>query len=98
MTDRRVEYPDWLAEIFEIKDHDGWTGAFTEQTFPGALLNGTRVIKVAQDPSGDRTPPGQTGKVLGSIGHPQLGILYFVEWDGAPKVAVAVHQRKIRAV
>jgi hypothetical protein len=77
----------------------GWVGVFTTKTAPGALINGTRVIKVAQDPEGDRTPPGTAGRVLGSIGHPDLvGIMYFIEWDNAPKFAVGCHQRKLRAI
>ncbi len=70
----------------------GWTGAFTTEQAEGALPNGTRIEKTKSEPK-DATPGGTPGTILGSISHPGVmngAIMYFVEWDDRPKVAVGV--------
>ena len=36
--------------------------------------------------------------VLGSIGVPDLGVLYFVEWDSTPYLAIGVHENRISRI
>jgi hypothetical protein len=73
----------------QIRYEPGWTGAFTRDQAHGVeFTNGTRIEKARSEP-GDRTPVGMTGTVLGSLSHPGLGAMYFVEWDDQPRVAVA---------
>lgn len=56
--------------------------------------NGSHIVKVWSE-SGDANKVGTEGTILGSIGHPELGNLYFVEWDTMPNVAVAVMEAKL---
>ena len=79
-----------------LQRHHGYIGVFTREQYPGAWANGTRVAKIAEDKPREGTPLGTEGNVLGSIGHPELGILYFVEWDDKQHVAVAVSAWKVR--
>lgn len=75
----------------------GWTGAFTRSQMRGAIVNGRRIVKVTTE-EGDSNPVGTVGKVLGSFSHPKVSsgeLMYFVEWDVTPHVAVAVLGRKI---
>lgn len=74
----------------------GWVGNFTTHNAPGAIQAGGRIIKVAEEP-GDTTPLRTGGNVLGSMLHPQRGILYFIEWDDKPRYAVAVIAWKVGA-
>lgn len=70
--------------------HPGYTGAFTRDQAPGALPNGTRIMK-ANSEDGDGHQDGARGTVLGSISHPDVhggAVMYFIEWDARPKVAV----------
>jgi hypothetical protein len=76
------------ARLLEIGNEPGWVGAFTRQQAKGAWPNGTRVVKIAEDPSGDLSPPGSEGAVLGSVSVPERGVAYFIEWDHQPKHAV----------
>jgi len=85
---------DMSLRPYEPHAHPGWLGLFTTDEYPGALPNGTRIIKVLML-QGDAHRPGAKGTVLGSMGHPQIGIGYFVEWDDTPKTAVFVEARKI---
>jgi len=78
-----------------IKNYPGYTGAFTRRQASGAIDNGTTVVKVSED-KGDAHPLGSEGAVLGSIAAGGLGILYFIEWDATPGVAVAVAEVKVR--
>jgi hypothetical protein len=78
------------------REHPGWIGAFTRDEYPGALRNGTPVVKVTFE-RGDAHPIGTRGVVLGSVGHPEIGIGYFVEWETLPRHAVLVVSGKIRA-
>ena len=65
--------------------------------YPGAYLNGTVVRKVNSE-VGDLNPDGARGRVIGSIGHPKVGIGYFVEWDDYQDFAVLVVAAKIEPV
>jgi hypothetical protein len=75
----------------------GWIGAFTRHQEPGAIENGKRVVKTASEP-GDATPDGTPGVVLGSMREPDGArrYLYFVEWAGSTRVAVACAGNKLR--
>lgn len=75
-----------------VREEPGWRGAFTRHEQPGAIPNGTRVVKVHAE-AGDANPTGTRGTVLGSLAHPEVlagEVLYFVEWDTQPRTAVAV--------
>ncbi len=80
-----------------LKTEPGWDGVFTRAQVSGAYPNGTRVVKIAQDPSGDFNPLGATGTVLGSMRHPQHSdlLVYFVAWDTHPRRAVVVIDWKL---
>ena len=82
-----------------IRAEPGWAGAFTRDQYPGAIPNGSRVVKIAMDET-DANPLGTMGTVLGSIGHPALteGPGYFVEWETMKRVAVFVAPWKIKEV
>jgi hypothetical protein len=82
---------------YKPKEHPGWLGMFTTEEYPGALRNGT-VIEKATFEQGDGTPIGAKGRVLGSMGHPEIGVGYFVEWEARPRMAVFAEARQIRAV
>lgn len=71
-----------------LKEEIGWVGVFTREQH-GALRNDTRVKKDRGDP-GDLTPIGTEGTVLGSVYHPGIGTIYFIEWDNRPRHAVGV--------
>lgn len=78
-----------------ITEHPGWVGLFTTDEYPGAYRNGTRVVKVRTEPD-DFHPVGTRATVLGSFGHPSIPeIMYCVEWDPLPRVAVAVIGSKL---
>jgi hypothetical protein len=86
-----------LAALEDMaKPRPGWIGGYTTRQAPGAMPNHTRIVKAAEDASGDLTPMGTLGTVLGSIKHPQLGLCYFIEWDDKPRCAVAVVAWKIK--
>lgn len=87
-----------MLRYYAIREHDGWTGVFTDQQSPMAKIkNGHRVEKIASD-DGDAHPVGSSGTVLGSIGAPSLGVSYFVEFDSTPRQASLVAERKIAAL
>lgn len=75
----------------------GWEGMFTRDEHPGALPNAIRVRKVNSEP-GDAREDGKLGTILGSIGHPDVGLGYFVERDNRPKRAVFVIAKKVEPV
>lgn len=83
----------------------GWIGVFTRHEAEGAIPNGTRVVKARRE-SGDATPVGTCGTVLGSVnaaflgqdapdGWEEITYAYFVEWADRPNVAVGVMDWKI---
>lgn len=77
-----------------VRAHAGWSGQFTTQQHPGALPNGTRIRKKRAE-AGDMNPIGATGRILGSMGAPAVGVGYFVEWDYLPQCAVFIIAGKI---
>ena len=78
-----------------LVEEEGWTGIFTRDQSPLArFANGARIVK-AKAERGDGTPLGTQGVVLGSMGHPDVGLVYFVEWDGQPRTAVVVVDWKL---
>ena len=81
---------------YEPVEHPGWRGMFTRDEYPGALRNGTRIVKVTFE-RGDAHPVGTRGVVLGSVGHPTIGFGYFVEWATLPRHAVFVLAAKVAA-
>lgn len=81
-------------EALQIRNHRGYIGQFTRQQARGAIPNGTRIKKVLQE-TGDATPLGTEGTVLGSLFEPDYGYAYFVEWADKPGIAIAVRARKI---
>lgn len=93
-----------MTKFPEIGYHPGYTGAFTRHQAEGAIPNGTTVVKAVSE-EGDGTPNGTPGVVLGSIDgsliDPEMcrrynaRFMYWVEWSTAPRVAVAVVDRKI---
>jgi len=82
-------------EGMNLKEEAGWLGNFTRDSYEGAIPNGTRIMKQNSKPD-DGNQDGTLGTVLGSIGHPEAGIGYFVEWDTAPKTAVFIQDKRIK--
>jgi len=78
-----------------LGNRPGWVGVFSTDEAPGAMRNGTRIVKSAKDP-GDARGIGATGTVLGSLSDPEWGLCYFIEWDSQPRVAVAVIAWKVQ--
>lgn len=79
--------------MMNIIEEPGYIGAFTRDTFPGAIPSGRRVVKVKSE-DGDAHDIGARATILGSIGDGNI-LLYFVEWDARPNYAVAVAAWKI---
>jgi hypothetical protein len=67
---------------------------FTAGEAPGAISNGTPVVKVKSE-IGDLNPVGATGTVLGSISGGDQGFGYFVAWDQLPNMPVFIAGFKI---
>lgn len=82
------------ALLDSVGPHEGYHGVFTRGSYPGAWPPGTRVVKTRFE-ANDSQPVGTLGTVLGSIGHPDLGPGYFVEWDTLPGCAVLVMGTKV---
>ena len=99
--------------MIELRTEPGYAGVFTRHQAPGAIPNGSRVVKIRRD-AGDAHAVGTTGVVLGSFGPVgeevarsarAQGIAvdpgefgYFVEWDPTPRAAVLVRGRKLARV
>jgi hypothetical protein len=79
---------------FNIRLYPGYEGVFTRDEAPGAIPNGTRIVKVWSE-NDKETPVGTNGTVLGSISHPNVGLAYFIEWDSRPRQAVLNVEKKI---
>lgn len=102
---QRVEQdvPDEFAKEWGFAEHDGYSGFFTRKQSPGAIENGTTIVKVNSE-RGDATPDGARGVVLGSMPVPNelasiamsSDFFYFVEWDHSPRTAVGVLGFKVR--
>lgn len=88
----------------EFGYEEGWRGGFTRHHTDGAYPNGTRIVKIRQEPN-DGTPLGTGGTILGSLDgnlvneyNPDGGrirYIYFVEWDNRPRTAVGVMDWKL---
>jgi hypothetical protein len=96
-----------LDALSRLRTEPGWAGAFTHEQAPGAIANGSRVVKILDEPS-DAHRVGATATVLGSIGPipdvvelgpfasaPAGSYLYFVAWDDRPNVAVAIGGHRV---
>ena len=83
-----------IADPLGLTNHEGYLGCFTRAVYPGALPNGTCIFK-ANSETGDQTKDGTGGTVMGSIGHPEVGIMYFIEWDNNPRMVVGCIAKKI---
>lgn len=87
-------------------------GEFVADEAPGALPNGTKIVKTMSDPE-DITPTGMTGIVLGSITipaqvhealiakgktvpEPRPDFFYFVVWDDKKNMAIGCLSHKLR--
>lgn len=84
----------------KIGHEKGWRGAFTRNVAMGAYANGSTVVKVNSEEN-DSHPNGARGKVLGSMSHPDIqdgAVLYFIEWEAAPRTAVATIWWKVQRV
>lgn len=93
----QVEIPGALADHFNIQYEPGWQNPFSRDDAPEAKWRpGDRVAKGLTE-SGDVTPQGTMGTVLGSIYTPGTGVAYWVEWDDKPKQAVFVVEKKLTA-
>lgn len=70
--------------------------AYVTTEAPGALRNGTRIVKTVEEP-GDAHAVGATGTVIGSLGPmPGTGEFgYFVLWDDMPGAPVFVRGGKV---
>lgn len=83
-----------------LRLYPGWLGVHTRDQAPGAMPNGTRVVKTMLEP-GDGHPVGAMGTVIGSIEAPQPAhefqsrFFYFIAWDDRPRLAVGVASAKI---
>ena len=82
----------------------GYFGNFTREQADGAIPNGSRIVKCNSE-KGDRRPDGTTGTVLGSFDGSLIDkalmekynarLMYFIEWDDAPRMAVGVIDWKL---
>jgi hypothetical protein len=88
---------DAMLRLLNIRLHRGYEGMFTRGQYPGAMRNGSRVEKIQSKPE-DSHPDGAQATVLGSFGHPQVGVAYFVEFDDWPKSAAMVTADRLRPV
>jgi hypothetical protein len=92
---RTVPVEGLMAEVLNIQDHPGYTGAFTTDEANGAMKNGTRVMKFTSE-AGDLTPTGTHGSIRGSLYYQDTGYFYFIEWDNKPKTVVGCTGFKLR--
>lgn len=87
----------------DLREEPGWFGLFTRAQARDAIPNGARIVKKTMEP-GDAHAPGELGTVIGSFWavDPRTVVdtlMYFVEWDDRPRVAVGLLAYKIgRAV
>lgn len=88
-----TDAPQRPKNAFGLRTEPGWMGAFTRDSFPDAIPNGTRIVKIVTEP-GDSHKNDAEGVVLGSM---EAGGMtgYFVEWDDGPKIACFVSGFKI---
>lgn len=89
----------WKNPNDSIGYEPGYVGAFTRNQAPGAWPNGSKVEKIKTE-KGDAHTIGERAVILGSIYEPKVGphVMYFVEWDRSPGVAIGCIGWKLRAV
>jgi hypothetical protein len=88
-----------MDHLDDLGPEAGWKGAFTRKRHPDALFdNSARIVKVTPDRSGRGVPLGAIGTVLGSTFFPGKGVVYFVEWDEMPRVAVGIGEWKLARI
>ena len=76
-------------------------GGHTHEHATGAYPNGTRVVKVREDPSGDLHPIGARATVIGSLGPVNVfgeEFGYCLLWDDTPGIAIFTRGSKIAEV
>lgn len=83
-----------MQRTWKLCNEPGWFGGFTREQAPGAIPNGTRVVKVRTEPT-DTHPIGSLATILGSIAA-KGEVFYFVEWDAHPRIAVGIRSFKIK--
>jgi hypothetical protein len=88
--------------MMQLGLYPGWIGIHTRAQAPGAMPNGTRIVKAALE-AGDAHPLGSAGRIIGSIAADyetarrfDAPFFYFVEWDDAPRIAIGVNSAKIK--
>jgi hypothetical protein len=87
-----------MLRYYGIREHDGWRGEFTTQKSQLAkIANGARVEKIASEDA-DAHPIGAMGTVLGSVGAPDLGVTYFVEFDLTPRESTLIVEANLAAI
>ena len=96
MTSNFYEFDERTAALLGIQNHPGYLTPFSKNQAEGAWANGSCVVKDGADPSGDVTPDGIEGKILGSLKTPDGKYAYFVEWDNKPKMPIFCVQEKLR--
>lgn len=85
------------GELLNFRQWPGYAGAFTRDQSPLAEIpNDARVVKIVSNDSTDIHQTGALGTVLGSFGHPDVGVAYFVEFDDMPGRAIMIHSHKIK--
>lgn len=98
IVDTVLEMVELGGVSMNLREEEGWVGVFTRDTYDGCMPSGTRVVKVNSE-EGDGHLDGEYGTVLGSIGHPELPmVFYFVEWDSSPRRAVGTINYKLQEV
>lgn len=78
--------------------HPRLRGVYTRDEVPGAIPNGTRVMKCNSEET-DTHQDGALCTVVGSIEMSDTGKLaYFVEWDDMKGIAVGIAAHRIKRV
>ena len=96
------EIADAVMLPMNFKPEPGWIGIFTRDQAPGAIPNGTKIVKAVRE-AGDTHDVGARGTVLGSYKSPgglpgalaRIKYWYFIEWDDNPKAAVGTVDFKV---
>jgi hypothetical protein len=92
---RLLEFDEVVTKHYGIRMHPGYVSAFTRHRAVGAKFkNNSRVAKAKMEP-GDAHQIGALGTVLGSIGEPGIGYVYYVEWDEHPRAPNLIIEDKL---
>jgi hypothetical protein len=87
-----------MLRYYGIREHNGWSGEFTtQQSALAKIANGARVEKIASEDA-EAHPIGAMGTVLGSVGAPDLGVLYFIQFDASPRQAELIVEGNLAAI